>query len=134
MPRRNPTLALLNSISLHRSTTEHSAQGLSHTLAIGVEAANRAEMQLIIAESRKIDDSDSSVDVDLGGSRPWIDYWREQVPLLSCSIGFGVDKRVSTGRTVEIGSVLRRWCRFAQLEEGNGVEEVEKSWSVTFID
>lgn len=45
-----PALALLNPVALHKETTSHSAQGLSRTLAIAVEAAAHRRQRLLIAE------------------------------------------------------------------------------------
>ncbi|EKG16699.1 hypothetical protein MPH_06085 [Macrophomina phaseolina MS6] len=46
----HPILALLSPIALHRETTSFSAQGLSRTLAIAVEAAAYRKQKLIFAE------------------------------------------------------------------------------------
>ncbi|OJD36511.1 uncharacterized protein BKCO1_11000158 [Diplodia corticola] len=45
-----PILALLNPIALHRETTSFSAQGLSRTLAVAVEAAAFRKQKLVITE------------------------------------------------------------------------------------
>lgn len=45
-----PILALLNPIALHKETTSFSAQGLSRTLAVAVEAAAFRQQKLVIAE------------------------------------------------------------------------------------
>ena len=49
-PRRQPILALLNPICLHRGTPHFSAQGLSRTFAAAVEAAARNGQRLVVAE------------------------------------------------------------------------------------
>lgn len=46
----HPVLAILSPIALHKETTSFSAQGLSRTLAIAVEAAAHRRQKLIIAE------------------------------------------------------------------------------------
>ncbi|OMP86783.1 hypothetical protein BK809_0000458 [Diplodia seriata] len=46
----HPLLALLNPIALHRETTSFSAQGLSRTLAVAIEAAAFRKQKLVIAE------------------------------------------------------------------------------------
>ena len=43
--------------------------------------------------------------------------WKEQVPVLSGSIRFGGEDRVWAGKTIEVGHVLARWCRFVKLND-----------------
>ena len=47
-----------------------------------------------------------------------LDAWMEQVPVLSGSVRFGGDERVWAGRTVAVGRVVGRWCRFVRVGEG----------------
>ena len=113
-----PLLAIWNLASLHRSTVEHSAQGLSRTLASAVEAAYSAGQRLVLADSPIMEM------VDLGGEvhEAQSDPWQEQVPLLSGSARVAGGGRVLAGRTVEVGRVLGRWCWFVSVEEiGGGV-------------
>ena len=100
----------------HRSTAEHSAQGLSRTLAAAVESASLAEQKLVLAEAKKQNIGEQYVDTeayDLTFENPW----KEQVPVLSGSIRFGGEDRVWAGKTIEVGHVLARWCRFMKLSD-----------------
>lgn len=46
------------------------------------------------------------------------DPWKEQVPLLNGSIRFGGEERVWAGKTIEVGSIVAKWCKFVRLDEG----------------
>lgn len=109
-----PIFAVWGMVNLHRSTAEHSAQGLSRTLAMAVEAASLAGQRLILVESRKRRQDDS---VDTGGTlfEALDDPWKEQVSLLSGILGFVGENRASTGQTVEVGKVVGKWCNFTRL-------------------
>ena len=101
----------------HRSTAEHSAQGLSRTLAAALESASLAEQRLVLAEAKILDIEEQYEDIeafDVTVENPW----KEQVPVLSGSIGFGGDDRVWAGKTIEVGRILARWCRFVKLSNG----------------
>ena len=100
----------------HRSTAEYSAQGLSRTLAVAVESASLAEQRLVLAEAKiqnigeQYGDSEA---FDVTFENPW----KEQVPVLSGSIRFGGEDRLWAGKTIEVGHVLARWCRFVKLSD-----------------
>lgn len=47
-----------------------------------------------------------------------VEYWREKVPMLSGSVRRSGAELEYGGRTVEVGSVLRKWF---QLGSGDGV-------------
>ncbi len=113
-----PTLAILGLVTLHQSTSEYSAQGLSRSLANAVEAAARARLRLLLAESRSPRENDEMLGLgDLPGEGQEINPWKEQVPLLSNSIRFGSEERSWAGRTIEVAKIVERWCRFVTLEE-----------------
>lgn len=99
--------------SLHRSTAEHSAQGLSRSLAAAVEAAKFNEQRLVLAESTPM-----SGEVEYEGIGRVGDPWKEQVPLLSGSVRFGGEGRLWAGKTVEVERVVARWCRFVTIGGG----------------
>lgn len=112
---RNPTLMLLGLVALHRSTSEHSAQGLSRSLAIAVEAAKLTNRKLILAEVRA-DDANEGMAIE-NETTIWRQRspWEEQIPLLNGSIRFGNDENTWAGRTVNVGRVVGRWCKFEAL-------------------
>lgn len=114
-------LLILSLVDLHRSTSEYSAQGISRTLAIAVEAAELAGMKLVLGEySREENQEDvggEHVDGRLGASSSARqDLWEEQIPILSGSIRFRNDEGLRLGRTVSLGRVLGRWCRFVTMD------------------
>ena len=108
---KNPILAIWGFAGVHRSTSEHSAQGLSRTLAVAVEAARLTGQQLMLAESARTPNDET-----LGTGNGGLDPWKEQVPLLSGSVRFGDDGSGLGGRSIEVKAVVGRWCRFSLLE------------------
>ena len=105
-----PVLALVGSLDSHRATSDLSAQGLSRTFAVAVEAAARAGCRLRILETTKRH-CPSPEGMQESGQGDDYDPWEEQVPLLNGSIRVGGDERVWSGRTVKVGHVLAQWCR-----------------------
>lgn len=114
-------LVMLSLVALHRPTSEYSAQGLSRTLAIAVETASLTNMKLVLVENYTDDENG-----DVGGlnglatralNRAQQDLWKEQVPILSGSIRVGNGKGIWAGRTVDVGKVLGRWCKFGVMED-----------------
>ena len=109
-----PMLAVWGLVNLHRSTAEHSAQGLSRSLAAAVETAKLNGQRLVLAESAAL-----TGEVEYEGTSGIGDPWKEQVPLLSGSVRFRVEDRNWAGRTVEVERVVRRWCRFVTACDGD---------------
>ena len=109
-----PMLVVWGLANLHRSTTEHSAQGLSRSLAAAVETAKRNGQRLVLAESRVLDGV-----IEYEGIGNVTDPWKEQVPLLSGSVRFGGEDRVWAGKLVEVETVVGRWCRFITVGDGD---------------
>lgn len=112
----NPVLVILGLVALHHSTSEYSAQGLSRSVAIAVEAANSAKTRLILAELRKENENETSIADNETANGTQHDPWKEQIPLLNGSTGFGNEERVWAGRTISIGRVIGRWCKFETLD------------------
>jgi len=120
-------------VELHRDTSEWSAQGLSNSLAALVEAGARTETRVVILESREVNEGveaggDEERDVHVedvervtvgeneqrGEVGKW---WKERVPMLNGSVrraGLEGEDGGWSGRTVAIGSILGRWCRFGR--------------------
>ena len=107
-------LAVWGLANLHRSTAEHSAQGLSRSLAAAVEAAKFNGQRLVLAESTTLSGKVEYEGVGSGG-----DPWKEQLPLLSGSVRFGGEGRLWAGKTVEVERVVGRWCRFVRIGDGD---------------
>ncbi|KAK0512387.1 hypothetical protein JMJ35_005515 [Cladonia borealis] len=114
---RVPILAIWGLVYAHRSTAEHSAQGLSRTLAAAVESASLAEQRLVLAEAKILDVGDQYGDTEVFNVT-FENPWKEQVPALSGTIRFGGEDRVWAGKTIEVGRILARWCKFVKLSNG----------------
>ncbi|KAK8161241.1 hypothetical protein IWX90DRAFT_289928 [Phyllosticta citrichinensis] len=128
---REPMLCILNMLALHRETTSFSAQGISRTLAIAVEAAARCGQKLVISECPGPSDTitgeyrheaaerlpqDAEASVDQEPSEPQ-DPWSEQLSILNVTTkSFGVGSRGWAGRTVSARAVAERWCRFERYQ------------------
>lgn len=106
-------LAVWGLANLHRSTAEHSAQGLSRSLAVAVETTKVNGQRLVLAESIA-----ANGDLEYEGIGSEGDSWKEQVPLMSGSVRFGGEERVWAGKTVEVKRVVGRWCRFVKVDDG----------------
>lgn len=116
-----PLLAIWGLARLHRFTAEYSAQDLSHTLASAVEAAAYRRQRLVLAEPREISNTAALNDAD--ASEGVQDHcWREQVPLLSGSLMFAGEDRIWAGKTIAVGMVVAKWCKFVKLD-------LEFNWS-----
>ena len=114
-----PILAVWGLARLHHSTAEHSAQGLSRTVAAAVEAASLANQQLVLAEPSRVGEINHYGDAEASDETIAVseDAWKEHVPLLSGSIRFGGEDRHWAGKTVEVGHVIAKWCRFVKLDD-----------------
>ena len=107
-------MAVLNLVDLHRETSDFSAQGISRTLALAVEAASRTGMRLEITHIDRVLDQ---IALDTG-SHEHSNVWEERIPLLNGSMPSGDSTRQWTGRTVEVRKVLTRWCRLEYNHDG----------------
>lgn len=109
-------LAVWGLVNLHRSTAEHSAQGLSRTLASAVETASHRGDRLVLSEPLTMQDGamlENAEFTEMITRGPW----EEQVPLLSFSVRFGDEDRVWAGKTIEVRRVVAKWCRFVRLDQ-----------------
>lgn len=117
---RQPLLALLYPISIHRFTSSFSAQGLARTFASAVEAAHRAGQRLVVAQCPShvrvarpaglgVSDDDHEEPEEKED-----DPWEEQVAILNVTTrSFGAGERGWVGRTVKVRQVAERWCSFS---------------------
>ena len=111
------TLAVFGFTDIHRPTRELSAQGLSRTLSIAVEASLTSRRNLLIADvPPPINDQDLAAPNEHEDDGI-LDPWMEQVPILNNSIRSGGDQRIWAGRTIPIARVIGRWCRIVRLDE-----------------
>lgn len=128
-----PMLIVVNPIALHRETSAFSAQGLSRAFAAMVEAAAKTRRKLLIAEcpvpgiagNRRAgmiatDDQDEgeAENISYQAEQARLDPWDEDVSILNVTTkSFGAGERGWAGRTVKIGQVAGRWCRFESSHE-----------------
>ena len=101
-------LSILNLLEVHRSTSEFSAQGLSRTLALLVDTSSHNGVKLDILESTKYGGIDQESD-------QFVSQFKERVPILNGSTRSTGDERAWAGRTVEIGSILAKWCKVFKM-------------------
>lgn len=95
-------LAIVNLVSLHSSTVEFSAQGLSRTAALAVEAAAREQVRLVLYECKSALDGE-------GGGGYGSGIWDVQVPLLNW---ITVEEGLPGVKTIQVKQVIRKWFRF----------------------
>lgn len=111
--RKPPLLVVYGLVQLHRDTSEWSAQGVGSSVANCVEAGKRAGRRIEFVEERAWD-----VRVGMGdGEGKRKTGWEERLPMLNGSVrrvGLESEDGGWSGRTVEIGRVLGRWCRFQE--------------------
>ncbi|OTA93726.1 hypothetical protein M434DRAFT_287775 [Hypoxylon sp. CO27-5] len=113
-----PCILLYGFLDIHRDTSEWSAQGLSNSASTLVELGNRLSWQAVIVEPRK-HNSVSSFEGML----------KEVVPFLS-----GGGRRPApdseeggwSGRTVEVGRVMKRWFQFQRGQWDASSDEDEE--------
>ena len=113
----SPMLTILGLLEIHRSTSEFSAQGLSQTISIAVEASLALGRKLIVAEILPPIEDKDAMGTDENENEVQSDPWVEQIPILNGSIRSGDEERVWAGRTIEIARVVGRWCRMVSLGE-----------------
>ncbi|KAJ0425594.1 hypothetical protein BJY00DRAFT_183155 [Aspergillus carlsbadensis] len=101
---RRSLLAILNPLSLHFSTLEFSAQGLSRTLASAVEVSYRANLDIVLCECQ---DALDPANTELGEA-----LWYVDVPLISNSTRVGPGGSTWSGRSVPVKRVVERWFQF----------------------
>lgn len=97
--RKPPLLLVFGFLGLHRDSSEWSAQGISSSAAVLVEAGRRTEFKPVIVEPK-----------GTGGHEDFRAVLQDDAPVLSGSSRR--DEGVWMGRTVEVRRVLGRWFRF----------------------
>ncbi|KAK8080175.1 hypothetical protein PG997_007993 [Apiospora hydei] len=144
--RRPPHLILYGLVALHRDTSEWSAQGLGTTCAAVAETGRRLGWRVEVADppgpSPSPYQSPRDHDLTLGdethedarrnkvrGEQALQELLREKVPILSGGVPlrpglFDADEGGGwSGRAVEVGRVLSRWCHFAKGEWDEELED-----------
>lgn len=111
-------------VDIHRDTSEWSVQGLAAVVAAAAEAAHRLKTSVFLIEELSAldewnDDQKAEELVDSEAQREIV--WQQKLPMLNGSLRRqfsaddpGVERWI--GRTVEVGSVLSRWCEFAETD------------------
>ncbi|KAK7982169.1 hypothetical protein PG988_004407 [Apiospora saccharicola] len=152
--RKPPHLILYGLVALHRDTSEWSAQGLGTTCAAVAETGRRLGWRAEVADPPPPPLSPyqhSQVDYDDGdeqqplrdetrddgkgsrvsGKEALQRLLREKVPMLSGGVAlrpglFDADEGGAwSGRAVEVGRVLSRWCDFGKGEWDEQLEDKE---------
>ncbi|KAJ5127767.1 hypothetical protein N7448_008546 [Penicillium atrosanguineum] len=103
-PERQTRLVILDTVALHRPTTEFSAQGLSRTFAAAVETSFRAGMDLMLCE---VTNSVTPSSDDWGDR-----LWDARVPLLNGSVRIRGEDGNWGGRGVSVKQIAQRWFDF----------------------
>ena len=111
-----PLLSVWGLARLHRSTAEHSAQGISRTLVLAVEAAHIGDRRLMLGEPHMTNGSSEQLDDNDISDAITRDPWKEKVPLLSGSIRVGGGEGMRAGKTIEVEKILAKWCRFVAFD------------------
>ncbi|KAI1648691.1 uncharacterized protein F4817DRAFT_63450 [Daldinia loculata] len=110
-----PCIILYGFLEMHRDTSEWSAQGLGNSASALVELGYRLSWQMIVIEPRKRSSASS-----------FEDSLRENVPFLSGGgrrLGPDAEAGGWTGRTVEVGRVMKRWFDFQLGEWDTNLDE-----------
>nr|KMM71754.1 hypothetical protein CPAG_08055 [Coccidioides posadasii RMSCC 3488] len=104
-----PLLAILSPIALHFHTSQFSAQGISRTLALAVEAASRKSTRLVLCECQ---DLNAGEEEHAFSNNPW----DMAVPLLNSSTTSRQPVEISAAQTVQIRRIAKKWFHFDQTE------------------
>ena len=103
-------LAVFGLISVHRGTSDFSAQGLMRSLSLLLETAQSTEQGVVLAEDLLVDVTRSSHQNDLREaiSNPW----KEIIPLLSSRVlRKTLNVRTPATQDITIEDVLQNWCQ-----------------------
>ncbi|EFR00253.1 hypothetical protein MGYG_03256 [Nannizzia gypsea CBS 118893] len=98
----NAVLTIVNLVSIHSSTIEFSAQGLSRTAALAVEAAAREQVRLVLCECKSV------LDAGQHGSN----IWDVKVPLLNSITRSTGEEGLPGVKTIQVKQVMKKWFRF----------------------
>lgn len=131
---RRPLLLVYGFLSLHRDTSEWSAQGISATAAGLVEAARRTKFGAVVVEDAPMVAAAGADEERLAGGAGALGAMleEEEVPLLSGSVaraGGDFDDAAWTGRKVSVVRVLGRWFRY---KEGEWARKARKTTTNEF--
>ncbi|KAI1209818.1 uncharacterized protein F4807DRAFT_74955 [Annulohypoxylon truncatum] len=116
--RYPPHIILYGFLEMHRDTSEWSAQGLGNSTSTLIELGHRLQWQTIIVEPRKHNPP-----------QPFEDVLKEAVPFLSGGgrrLGPDSEEGGWTGRTVEVGRVMKRWFHFQRGEWDTSLKDEEE--------
>ena len=110
MQSKPPLVAVYGSLDLHHGTSEFSAQGLSRTMALLVEATWLAGARLVMAECDRNAEQETVEITAAPINDGLISPFAMKVPVLNRAIGYGRDERYWAGKTVQVGRIWARWC------------------------
>lgn len=126
---RRPLLLVYGFLSLHRDTSEWSAQGISATAAGLVEAARRTKFGAVVVDAPMIaagENEERSAEGNGSVAAGTLAMLEDELPLLSGSVaraGGDFDDAAWTGRKVSVDRVLGRWFRYKEGEWSRKLRE-----------
>lgn len=118
--KKQPLLLVYGFLSLHRDTSEWSAQGLSSTAAALVEAARSSGLRAVAVDppESSVCEQDNGEGVrKSGGAKRTNELLSVEVPVLGASVtraGRDFDDAAWAGRKVALRRVLGRWFRYEE--------------------
>ncbi|KAI1462154.1 hypothetical protein F4805DRAFT_412203 [Annulohypoxylon moriforme] len=113
-----PHIILYGFLEMHRDTSEWSAQGLGNSASTLVELGHRLKWQTVVIEPRTHD-----------STQPFEDILKDTVPFLSGGgrrLGPDSEEGGWSGRTVEVGRIMKRWFHFQRGEWDASSEDREE--------
>ena len=106
--QKKGTLAIWGLIEMHKSTDEHTAQGIFRSLSLATDAAYRANLDLIVAERAY-----PAEWYQEENEPPPISCWEQPIPLLSQSIKFEGARSQLSSQSITVGDVVRKRCNLS---------------------
>ena len=103
-------IAIYGSLNLHYGISEFSAQGLSRTMSLTVEATRLAGAGLLMAECDRTAEQNAGEDSTTPFTDTLISPFAMRVPVLNRITGHGRDERFWAGKIVQVGRIWARWC------------------------
>ncbi|OAA57055.1 hypothetical protein SPI_07436 [Niveomyces insectorum RCEF 264] len=110
-----PTLVVYGFGRLHHATSEWSAQGLSASAAVLVEAAERTGFDAVVVDVHGADNDDDNND---GATEQYTSILDARVPVLGAVARKQLQRAGYPLRTVRVRAVLGRWFWFAPAAGG----------------
>jgi hypothetical protein len=109
-------LYILSALAIHEPSGEFSAQGLSRTFALAVDAAHKVSVDLGLVEiCRSQAVTDGNIRETTGETL--VDPWSIELPLLNGSTRSTTGAHIWAGRTVPFVRVVKTWFKLENRNE-----------------